>query len=85
MLDRDFTAQIRQRAYQLWETEGRPIGRERIHWLRAEAEIREKYQPASNGAKKFQLVRRSDIAALPRMMPPRPRYEPVFPKRSGTS
>ena len=30
---------IRRRAYELWEAEGRPEGRERDHWLQAELEI----------------------------------------------
>lgn len=30
---------IRQRAYAIWESEGRPEGREREHWSRAEAEL----------------------------------------------
>jgi hypothetical protein len=30
---------IRERAYAIWEEEGRPDGRDREHWLRAEAEI----------------------------------------------
>lgn len=30
---------IQDRAYELWEDEGRPEGREQEHWLRAEAEI----------------------------------------------
>ena len=32
--------QIKQRAYQLWEQEGRPHGREDAHWQQAEREIR---------------------------------------------
>jgi hypothetical protein len=35
------TERIRQRAHEIWESEGRPHGRALIHWLRAEAEIRE--------------------------------------------
>jgi hypothetical protein len=31
--------QIRERAYAIWEGEGRPVGRADDHWLRAEAEI----------------------------------------------
>jgi hypothetical protein len=46
MVEQDLAAQIRMRAYHLWELEGRPEGRERIHWVRAEAEIREKMQPS---------------------------------------
>jgi hypothetical protein len=30
---------IRQRAYELWEHDGRPEGREVDYWLRAEAEL----------------------------------------------
>jgi hypothetical protein len=31
--------QIRQRAYQLWEQDGRPVGREDEHWRRARDDI----------------------------------------------
>jgi hypothetical protein len=30
---------IRERAYRIWQEEGRPEGRATQHWLRAEAEI----------------------------------------------
>jgi Protein of unknown function (DUF2934) len=30
---------IRERAYAIWEEEGRPEGKDREHWLRAEVEI----------------------------------------------
>jgi CHASE3 domain sensor protein len=30
---------IRERAYQIWEAEGRSEGKELDHWLRAEAEV----------------------------------------------
>jgi hypothetical protein len=30
---------VRERAYQIWEAEGRPDGKELDHWLRAEAEV----------------------------------------------
>ena len=30
---------VRERAYAIWEEEGRPGGRHLDHWLRAEAEI----------------------------------------------
>ncbi|EKX59724.1 hypothetical protein D516_0080 [Rhodobacter sp. AKP1] len=35
----DREARIRQRAYELWEAEGQPAGRDQDYWLRAEAEI----------------------------------------------
>jgi Protein of unknown function (DUF2934) len=31
---------VRERAYSIWEEEGRPEGRHLDHWLRAEAEIK---------------------------------------------
>ncbi len=37
----DLTERIRQRAYEIWESEGQPRDRNLIHWLRAEAEIRD--------------------------------------------
>ena len=60
MVEHDIEAQIRARAYELWETEGRPCGRERIHWLRAEAEIRERLQPRSAAPKKLYRVIAND-------------------------
>jgi hypothetical protein len=30
---------IQRRAYELWESEGRPTGRDWAHWLQAESEI----------------------------------------------
>ena len=35
----DLQARIQQRAYELWERDGRPDGREQIHWQQAESEI----------------------------------------------
>ncbi len=32
--------QVRERAYFIWEDEGRGFGRAEIHWLQAEAELR---------------------------------------------
>jgi hypothetical protein len=40
--------QIRQRAFEIWLDEGCPDGRDRIHWLHAEAEFREKLQRGSH-------------------------------------
>ncbi len=42
MIDPQLMARIQQRAYEIWEDEGRPEGRARIHWVRAEAEFRER-------------------------------------------
>jgi len=38
--------QIRNRAYEIWLSEGCPNGRGNIHWVRAEAECREKLAAA---------------------------------------
>jgi Protein of unknown function (DUF2934) len=35
----DLERRIQQRAYELWETEGRPQGREQDHWQQAEREL----------------------------------------------
>jgi hypothetical protein len=35
----DMYERIQRRAYELWESEGRPNGREQANWLQAEAEI----------------------------------------------
>jgi hypothetical protein len=39
MMAADNLPRIRERAYQIWEQEGRPIGRHVDHWLRAEQEL----------------------------------------------
>jgi hypothetical protein len=39
MTDSDLTPQILRRAYEIWESEGRPHGRDKVHWLKAEAEV----------------------------------------------
>jgi hypothetical protein len=36
---KDHQERLRQRAYELWEREGRPHGREAEHWKQAEAEL----------------------------------------------
>ncbi|MBV9785134.1 MAG: DUF2934 domain-containing protein [Acidisphaera sp.] len=37
----DIEELIRQRAYEIWESEGRPHGRDQAHWERARREIGE--------------------------------------------
>jgi len=43
MATKTLMEQIQQRAYEIWVGEGCPSGRDRIHWVRAEAEFREKF------------------------------------------
>ncbi len=44
-------AKIRRRAYEIWEAEGRPEGREDEHWARAAAELREASFSAAAGGR----------------------------------
>ncbi|MFO1148265.1 MAG: DUF2934 domain-containing protein [Alsobacter sp.] len=44
-MSHELEARIREKAYELWESEGRPAGRDQDFWLRAEREIIE--QPIS--------------------------------------
>ena len=39
MINNDLTPQILRRAYEIWEREGRPHGRDKAHWFLAEAEV----------------------------------------------
>jgi hypothetical protein len=55
---KDLTKTIRQRAYEIWLSEGCPHGRDRIHWLRAEAEIRENFNAAHSSCCKAGLHER---------------------------
>ncbi len=48
MADANLVQQIRQRAYDIWLSEGPLHGRDRIHWLRAEAELQEKLSPVQS-------------------------------------
>ena len=34
---------IQHRAYEMWLSEGGPLGRDAVHWARAEAEFREQF------------------------------------------
>lgn len=38
-MESDKEARIRERAYEIWVSEGRPHGRDAEHWQKAEAEI----------------------------------------------
>jgi hypothetical protein len=39
---------VRERAYRIWETEGKPHGRDLEHWLQAEREVSAAEPPAVN-------------------------------------
>ncbi len=65
MIDPDLMKRINRRAYEIWESEGKPEGRARIHWLRAEAEFREKFCRGQ-----FRIERRSAPNAFDTFRPP---------------
>ena len=53
-MDQDHQERIKQRAHEIWESEGRPEGRDSDHWSRAEQELRSEMggeQPADLGEK----------------------------------
>ena len=50
MVEENVIEQIRRRTHEIWLYKGCPHGRDRIHWLRAEAELREKFASAHSNA-----------------------------------
>jgi hypothetical protein len=71
MIDPNLMVRIRQRAYEIWEDEGRPDGRARIHWARAEAEFRERLC----GGKTYNTAARLRLQRSYEPRPPPPRAE----------
>jgi len=51
-MDSDLTPHILKRAYEIWENEGRPHGRDKDHWFLAEAELSTVAAPAIAGPSK---------------------------------
>jgi len=52
-MDQDHQERIRQRAHEIWESEGRPEGRDTDHWSRAQEELKNEMgedQPAQDEA-----------------------------------
>ena len=49
MTEDERTRRIRERAYEMWEHEGRPEGRASVHWYMAELEIAEAESHAAGG------------------------------------
>ena len=43
----EFQVEIGSLAYFIWESEGRPHGRDTTHWLEAEKQVREKRKPGA--------------------------------------
>ena len=62
MINNDLTPHILRRAYEIWEREGRPHGRDKAHWFRAEAEVSNGAPPAVAEAGKPKRKPRSAAA-----------------------
>lgn len=43
--------EIAQRAYEIWEREGKPVGKDEEHWLLAEEELRQQGLKSQKGRK----------------------------------
>ena len=54
---------VEVRAYLIWESEGKPHGREKEHWMRAEAEILGKQPVKKATAAKSNGVAKTVVAA----------------------
>lgn len=46
----DDNERIKQRAHEIWESEGRPHGRDSEHWARAEQELRNQFADEGQAA-----------------------------------
>ncbi len=51
----DIEERIRRRAYEIWEREGRPHGRDAEHWLQAREEVLKELPPAERAEAKAQV------------------------------
>ncbi|UYY59189.1 DUF2934 domain-containing protein [Sphingomonas sp. S2-65] len=70
--------EVRQRAYALWESEGRPEGRHDEHWHRANAGLgQDAPAPAENAPQQ-------QAAAMPEAKPKPARRKPVAAGRAAT-
>lgn len=67
---------IRERAYQLWEDEGRPEGRAEENWAQAEREIRPHYRAA--GPEAYQSFTNPDPGGAPPL-----RQQPGISAKTG--
>jgi hypothetical protein len=71
----DRNGKIRERAYLLWEQEGRPDGREQEFWLRAEHDVSNEAKPAPR------RIKAASVAA----MPDAPKRKPRTPKAAAVA
>ncbi len=88
--DPDRMERVRRRAYEIWEEQGRPQGRDVEHWLRAEAELTAARPapaaaraPSNEGATKA-VVRRRQAPKPVRVNLTLPEAEPTAPFRAAS-
>ena len=81
MVDDDRIARIRQRAYEIWKSEGQPLGLDKAHWLRAEAEIDKDFGTQGPQGKPSKLTGTSTSKTAPLPRPPSKRS----PKKKSKS
>ena len=70
MVDGDRIARIRQRAYEIWKSEGQPLGLDKTHWLRAEAEIDQDFGTQGPKGKPSKTMGSSALKTAPLPRPP---------------
>ena len=81
-MDHDKERRIRERAYAIWEREGRPQGRDSEHWKEAEAEIAAEVEPVLGGSQPGNPARPAPEPSAQPASPPR-RSRAVPPGESG--
>ncbi|MFC3630691.1 DUF2934 domain-containing protein [Paracoccus angustae] len=89
-MDHDHQERIRQRAHEIWESEGRPEGRDAEHWNRAEEELKNRTgddQPAGDAESQPARAARSGRSAKApgtgrKTKASSPSDEPAKPKRT---
>jgi Protein of unknown function (DUF2934) len=81
----DLERKVRERAYQIWEQEGRVHGRDEQHWHRAKLELTSSLQePAAvieAGGIAAEPVKKSRRTAKPKAADPVPVPPPAAPRR----
>ncbi|WEF23050.1 DUF2934 domain-containing protein [Paracoccus sp. S3-43] len=69
-MDQDHQERIKRRAHEIWESEGRPEGRDAEHWSRAEEELRTQTDGESQGGDDSQPeLAQTEAAEKPRRAP----------------
>ncbi len=84
-MDADKEARIRQRAYEIWQRQGQPQGRDAEHWRQAEAEIMAEADAAvEQGADVAPAGKLQGEEPVPQVAPQRSRRASPKPQHSGS-